>query len=391
MHCRNKSVTKERNSEQQIQLQKKGNSEQQIRRLQTENELHKRKAQTFYDRKREAKKRAKTTTDFEAIAMDFQKNVYLPNIPTNDVYYLRQLSMYSFNIHVLASSMALFYTYPENLAKKGSDEVCSFLFHFLMNYLQPEVKHLHIFCDSAGGQNKNFSMFRFMHFMVHTVKRLESIKITFPIRGHSYLECLQVHALHGTYCQTAIKNESIKITFPIRGHSYLECDKNMGIVNLKKRMELPDEWYDLLRSSRNKPSPFTVVEVDQGMVKGWSEFFKDKFLRKCPFPTQTIREISCSKEHIRLLSFRSSYNGPWLQQPIMKAVKTNSNNLRLAENEFFLPSSKYHDEDKYMNLQILKGFCENPDAAVYYTQLQHEEKTKKKKKKQKQTRNNTYE
>lgn len=70
------------------QLQKKGNSEQQIRRLQTENELHKRKAQTFYDRKREAKKRAKTTTDFEAIAMDFQKNVYLPNIPTNDVYYL---------------------------------------------------------------------------------------------------------------------------------------------------------------------------------------------------------------------------------------------------------------------------------------------------------------
>lgn len=41
-----------------------------------------------------------------------------------------------------------------------------------------------------------------------------------------------------------------------------------------------------------------------------------------------------------------------------------------------------------MNLQILKGFCENPDAAVYYTQLQHEEKTKKKKK-QKQTRNNT--
>ncbi|KAK9700875.1 hypothetical protein QE152_g30929 [Popillia japonica] len=143
-------------------------------------------------------------------------------------------------------------------------------------------------------------------------------------------------------------------------------------------MELPDEWYDLLRSSRNKPSPFTVVEVDQGMVKGWSEFFKDKFLRKCPFPTQTIREISCSKEHIRLLSFRSSYNGPWLeiscskehirllsfrssyngpwlQQPIMKAVKPNTNNLRLAENEFFLPSSKYHallaiDEDKYMLL-----------------------------------------
>ncbi|KAK9700414.1 hypothetical protein QE152_g31250 [Popillia japonica] len=111
-------------------------------------------------------------------------------------------------------------------------------------------------------------------------------------------------------------------------------------------MELPDEWYDLLRSSRNKPSPFTVVEVDQGMVKGW---------RKFPAP----RNISAYYPSVQAImdhgSFRSSYNGPWLQQPIMKAVKPNTNNLRLAENEFFLPSSKYHallaiDEDKYMLL-----------------------------------------
>lgn len=203
-------------------LKKEGNLENEIRRLTVENEIHKKKAQRFYDEKRKAKNKARTTNDFVAIALDFQKNIYLPNVPTNDVYYLRQLSLYSFNIHVLSSGMSLFYTYPEHFANKGSDEVCTFLFDFILNYLDAEVKHLHIFCDSAGGQNKNFTIFRFMHYVVHTVKRLESIKITFPIRGHSYLE----------------------------------CDKSMGLVNLKTRMEVPNDWYELLRSSRKNPNPF---------------------------------------------------------------------------------------------------------------------------------------
>ncbi|CAH1099712.1 unnamed protein product [Psylliodes chrysocephalus] len=198
-----------------------------IRKLEIENELHKRRADAFYDKKRTARRRDRTSNDFIAVAMDYQKNVYLPNIPTNDVYYLRQLSMYSFNIHVLGTAQSLFYTYPENLAKKGFDEVCSFLFDFLMNYVGNNIKHLHLFCDSAGGQNKNYSVFRFMHYIVHSIQRLDSIRITFPIRGHSYLE----------------------------------CDKNMGLVNFKTRMELPKDYYDLLERSRTKPTPFSVIRV----------------------------------------------------------------------------------------------------------------------------------
>ena len=164
-------------------LKLQSNSETEIRQLDIQNELHRRKAQCFYDRKREAKKKGKITRNFTAIAMDFQRNVSLPNVPTNDVYYSRQLSMYSFNIHMLSSGMAVFYSYPEHVARKGADEVCSFLFDFIMNHLENDVTNLHIFCDSAGGQNKNFTMFRFMHFMVHDVKRLDCIKITFPVRG----------------------------------------------------------------------------------------------------------------------------------------------------------------------------------------------------------------
>ncbi|XP_072383777.1 uncharacterized protein [Diabrotica undecimpunctata] len=281
--------------------------EAEIKRLEVEHELHKRKAQWFYDRKKEAKIRARTNQDFAAIALDFQKNVSLPNVSTNDVYYCRQLSMYSFNIHVLASGRSFFYSYPEHVARKGSNEVISFLFDFIINHLDNDVRSLHIFCDSAGGQTKNITMFRFMHFVVHQVKRLDYIQITFPIRGHSYLL----------------------------------CDKNMGLINLKTRMELPDDWYELIRGSRKNPFPFTVIEVEQNMVRNWNQFLQPEFTPKCLFAIQPVREIFCKKENCRLITYRTSYNGHWLQSPITKANKNKPQHLQLAENEFRLPSVSY--------------------------------------------------
>ncbi|XP_074035892.1 uncharacterized protein [Leptinotarsa decemlineata] len=313
-----------------------------IRRLEIQNELHKRKAESFYNQKRSARRRDRTSNDFIAVAMDYQKNVYLPNIPTNDVYYMRQLSMYSFNIHVLGTAQSLFYTYPENLANKGSDEVCSFLFDFLMNHAESSIKHLHIFCDSAGGQNKNYSAFRFMHYIVHSVRRLDSIRITFPIRGHSYLE----------------------------------CDKNMGLVNLKTRMELPKDYYELLEQSRTKPTPFSVIRVQQHMVKDWGTFFKNKFRAKCPFAIQEIREIYCTRDHPKLMYFRSTYNGAFSNSSIINNKKKKSGRIKLGENEFELPNAKYTEtlpikKEKFLNLQKLKLYCEQPEAADFYTRLAH--------------------
>ena len=68
--------------------------------------------------------------------------------------------MYSFNVHVLATGESIFYVYHEGIAKKEPKEVASFLFHFIMNYFDEEVQELEIFCDSAGGQNKNYTIFR---------------------------------------------------------------------------------------------------------------------------------------------------------------------------------------------------------------------------------------
>lgn len=113
--------------------------------------------------------------------MDYGRNLPIPNISTNDVHYKRQLFFYSFNINVLASGQSFFYTYDQTLAKKGSDGVTSMLHHFILNMLDPSVRELHIFCDSCSGQNKNFTLIRFLHYMAVEQKMFDVVTVTFLI------------------------------------------------------------------------------------------------------------------------------------------------------------------------------------------------------------------
>lgn len=131
----------------------------------------------------------KKTPKEEAICIDFGRNLPIPNVSTNDVYYKRQLSLYVFNITILSTGESIFYLYTEAAGKKGSDDVCSLVHDFIYNHLSMNVEKLHVFCDACGGQNKNFTMFRFLHYLVHYEKRFTNVKITYPIRGHSYLDC----------------------------------------------------------------------------------------------------------------------------------------------------------------------------------------------------------
>lgn len=64
----------------------------------------------------------------QSVCMDFQNNLPLPNISTKDVYYKRQLSLYSFNIHQLSNNHAVFYAYTEVIGKERDNKVVTFLY-----------------------------------------------------------------------------------------------------------------------------------------------------------------------------------------------------------------------------------------------------------------------
>jgi hypothetical protein len=79
------------------------------------------------------------------------------------------------------------FLYPENYAKKGPNDVISFINFFVNQLLENGIKVLHIFSDNSFSQNKNkFLWAYFKHLVV--LKRLENVIIYYPIVGHSLME-----------------------------------------------------------------------------------------------------------------------------------------------------------------------------------------------------------
>ncbi|KAL4720568.1 hypothetical protein ACJJTC_010124 [Scirpophaga incertulas] len=160
--------------------------------------------------------------------------------------------------------------------------------------------------------------------------------------------------------------------YPIRGHSYLECDKNMGLINLKTHMKVPYQWYDLLKVSRQRPKPFEVIAVGIGqLIRKFTEFFQNQYLKKCSFPVQSQRELMCVREHPRVILHRSNYNGIWEKSP--KVAKKNIGSD--TSNEFELPDFSYQNflpisAEKYKDLMDLKRFC-SEGAQSYFEGIPH--------------------
>lgn len=122
------------------------------------------------------------------------QNLPLPHIPSNLVFYSRQLWYHIFGIHNLATDEAYIYTYTEGQAKKGANDVCSMLLHFFNNS-NFTTRNLVLISDGCPGQNKNYVMLHFLFILVHVLNIFDKITYLFLVRGHSYLNNDQDFAL----------------------------------------------------------------------------------------------------------------------------------------------------------------------------------------------------
>jgi len=89
-------------------------------------------------------------------------NLSLPQIPVQDLYYYRQLTVCNFGVHNLFTGSMKCHVYHEREAGKGPNEVISFINHYNNNEIGKEVERLNNFCDNCGGQNKNNAIIRFL-------------------------------------------------------------------------------------------------------------------------------------------------------------------------------------------------------------------------------------
>jgi hypothetical protein len=255
------------------------------------------------------------------------------------------LNFITFNVHILSSGQSIFYTYDESVAKKVADDVCSMLFNFIYKILPSQVRQLVIFCDSCARQNKNITVFRFFHYLVTEKNRFDLVKMVFPIRGHSYLE----------------------------------CDRNMSLVNCNSYTETPDDWRQVLLTSRTKPSPFTVVDCEKDIIfQNWTDYLQVHYSKKCNLKTRPIRIIEFRKESRALIFHKDTYCGMYASTVITKKQNNRGRKTRQSSTrgniEINALKPLYEgklaiNDAKYKDLLHLKQFLMKEESYKFYENL----------------------
>lgn len=234
--------------------------------------VHKRRAKKFFTKMKEVTEQCKANPEISGICMDYMQNLQLPAIPIQETFYLRQLTVNVFNVHDLLSRKSLFYVYHEGDAKKGPNEVCTFIMKYIDENIPTTVKHLHIFSDGCGGQNKNNTVTRFLLALVDS----------------------------GRF-------QSINQYFPIRGHSFLPCDRNFSVA--KRRLRVMDrlysmeEIYKVIEESSTQKN-FTVVPIQSSDIINfkdwWGEFYKKNIISLESHGRHVRKE---AKEHFNISTY----------------------------------------------------------------------------------------
>lgn len=151
--------------------------------LQAQKRLHKLRANTFYKLMKEIPENSL------AYCFDLQQVQPLPKTAISDAFYLRQISYYTFGIVPLGPGVPNFFSWTEDQAGRGCVEISSALFHFLNSLeISAEINAITFFCDGCGGQNKNSHVVHMlMYWLANTATSVTSVKVVFPVRGHSFL------------------------------------------------------------------------------------------------------------------------------------------------------------------------------------------------------------
>lgn len=186
----------------------------------TQKRVHSLRAAQFY--KLMKKEEANSMT----LCFDLQQIQPLPKSPIQEAYYSRQVGFYALCIVAIDGSNPTFYTWTEDQAGKGSTEVASALLEHLKSLEIPEgTKTLTLFCDGCGSQNKNnYVLHTLMHFMLKSESGLETIKLIFPVRGHSFLPADRVF---GRVEKILRKKPTI-----IQKNEYIDIYKSVGSVKV---------------------------------------------------------------------------------------------------------------------------------------------------------------
>ena len=150
-------------------------------RLESELLLHHCKAGRAYQQLKEDTSLSKASEDVDMIC----NNHFRPqNWQRIVFFYKRQMWTYNLGIHDCSSGEGFMFMWPECVASRGSQEVCS----CILKYLGSNASQLIAYSDACGGQNRNINVAcLWLYITANPDFTYSVIDHKFMVSGHSYL------------------------------------------------------------------------------------------------------------------------------------------------------------------------------------------------------------
>ncbi|KAF0683858.1 Serine/threonine-protein phosphatase, partial [Aphis craccivora] len=205
---------------------------------------------------------AKKNEHLQCLTYDMEKTLPLPRLPTNIIFYKRQLWLYNTGIFSGKDNQGYCYVWLEGEAGRGAQEVGSCLRKHIKNNLNNSIKELVMWSDSCGGQNRN-------------------IKIVLLMKT--------------LFNNTELETITLKYLYP--GHSFLPNDRNFSDIESalkhQQRLYTPDDYIHIMKTCKKK-NPLKVIKMNK------EDFVSTENLEK----KITNRKVSESGDKINWLATR---------------------------------------------------------------------------------------
>jgi len=175
-------------------MKSKHSSGEELQLLNTMNQNHKYMVDAAYKAKQEDKKLLSTIPNLKVIIFDLQQCLPTPDLKTNVVFYKRQLWTYNETIRDIGLRETYCYMWHEALAGRGSNQIASILYKYILEKIPNSITHLVTYSDTCAGQNRNINVAVMFMLAIQNHPSLEIIDQKFLVPGHTHLECDTDHA-----------------------------------------------------------------------------------------------------------------------------------------------------------------------------------------------------
>ncbi|XP_057665824.1 uncharacterized protein LOC130899701 [Diorhabda carinulata] len=238
----------------------------------------------------EDKETARQDTSVLAFNFDLQSVLNTPKGAAGPLFYVRKLAVYNITTYNLGNSDATCYLWDETEGKRGSVEISTCIYNFIMN--KPEIRHVRMMSDNCAGQQKN---------------------VTFSIM------CLHLLKVHPVL-------EVIDHKFFESGHTQMECDSIHGKIEQKSKnipIYTPEGWAQVIRTARSNPRPYDVTYllhddfIDFNQSK--KSVFQDESGQKLKFRNAVW--LHYEKSAPETIFFKNSYNGTSYTKCTLKKLR----------------------------------------------------------------------